>query len=117
MTVAGDGKCVYISLRPRSTQPRAENGGYLSSADWGIDEQELEAAFTPRTKLLVINTPNNPLGKIYTREELEKIAALCIKHNVICVADEVYEHITYDRPLTRICKLSFLFFLSKASNN
>ncbi len=66
---------------------------------------ELEAAFTSKTKVIVINTPNNPLGKIYSREELEKVAELCIKHNVICIADEVYEFITYDKPHIRIATL------------
>jgi aspartate/methionine/tyrosine aminotransferase len=49
-----------------------------------------------------MNTPNNPLGKIYTKEELEFLSDLCKKHNVIVASDEVYEHITYDREHIRI---------------
>lgn len=57
---------------------------------------ELESAFGPRTKLLVLNTPHNPTGKVFTEEELRAIADLCIEHDVMVLSDEVYEHITFD---------------------
>lgn len=68
----------------------------LYPPDWHFDPDELRAAFTPRTKAIVINTPNNPTGKVFTREELELIAALCHEWDVIAITDEIYEHILYD---------------------
>ena len=94
-------KIVYVTLRPPSGEP-AKSDGYIYANDWCWDEKELESAFTSKTRAILINTPNNPLGKVYTCKELEKIAELCIKHNVICVSDEVYEHYTFDNPHIRI---------------
>ncbi len=68
----------------------------LREPDWTFDEDELRAAFNPRTRGIVINTPNNPTGKVFTREELTLIAELCVEHDVIAFTDEIYEHITYD---------------------
>lgn len=68
----------------------------LRSPDWHIDPDELAAAFGPRTRLILVNSPHNPTGKVYSRAELETIAALCQKWNVIALSDEVYEHITFD---------------------
>ncbi|MCS6816038.1 MAG: aminotransferase class I/II-fold pyridoxal phosphate-dependent enzyme [Blastocatellia bacterium] len=68
----------------------------LHPPDWRFDPDELRAAFTSRTKAIIINTPNNPTGKVFTREELELIAALCHEWDVIAVTDEIYEHILYD---------------------
>jgi aminotransferase len=68
----------------------------LRYPDWSFDAAELEAAFNPRTKAIVINTPNNPTGKVFTRDDLQAIAALCLKHDVYAVTDEIYEHILYD---------------------
>ena len=68
----------------------------LREPDWSFDPEELAAAFGNRTKAIVINTPNNPTGKVFTREELEQIAALCRKWDVVAVTDEIYEHILYD---------------------
>ena len=68
----------------------------LRAPDWSFDEKELAKAFNRRTKAIVINTPNNPTGKVFTRAELETIAALCCKWNVLAVTDEVYEHIIYE---------------------
>lgn len=68
----------------------------LSPPDWRFDPDELRAAFTPRTKAIVINTPNNPTGKVFTREELEFIADLCLQWDVLAITDEIYEHILYD---------------------
>jgi aspartate/methionine/tyrosine aminotransferase len=68
----------------------------LREPDWSFDPAELARAFGNRTKAIVINTPNNPTGKVFTREELLEIAALCRKWDVIAVTDEIYEHILYD---------------------
>ena len=50
----------------------------------------------------MLNSPSNPLGKVYTRAELEQVAALCLKHNCLCLCDEVYHQLTYDAPFERI---------------
>ncbi len=68
----------------------------LRSPDWHFDPDELAATFGPRTRLIIVNCPHNPTGKVYSRAELETIAALCRKWNVIALSDEVYEHITFD---------------------
>jgi aminotransferase len=64
--------------------------------DWSYDADELRAAFNNRTRAIIINTPNNPTGKVFTRDELEEIAALCRQWGTIAVTDEIYEHILYD---------------------
>jgi aminotransferase len=68
----------------------------LREPDWSYDPSELERAFSNRTKAIVINTPGNPTGKVFTREELSHIAELCAKWGAIAVTDEIYEHILYD---------------------
>jgi aspartate/methionine/tyrosine aminotransferase len=68
----------------------------LHTPDWHFDPQELENAFNNRTRAIIINTPNNPTGKVFSREELQFIAGLCQKWNVLAVTDEIYEHIVYD---------------------
>lgn len=68
----------------------------LREPDWTFDHGELERAFGNRTKAIIINTPNNPTGKVFRREELQLIAALCRKWDVVAVTDEIYEHMLYD---------------------
>ena len=68
----------------------------LAPPEWTFDERELEAAFTDRTRGIVINTPNNPTGKVFSREELDVIARLCQTWDAVVFTDEIYEHITYD---------------------
>ncbi len=68
----------------------------LRRPDWSFDEKELAAAFNNKTKAIILNTPNNPTGKVFTREELQCIADLCQKWDVLCITDEIYEHMTYD---------------------
>src|SRR5438132_9987181 len=65
-------------------------------AGWSFEPDELVAAFNDKTKAIIINTPNNPTGKVFTRQELETIAALCRKWDAIAISDEIYEHIIYD---------------------
>jgi aminotransferase len=72
---------VFVPLRPSA---------------FGFDPDELARAFTPRTKAIIVNSPNNPTGRVLTRAELETIAGLCREHDVIAVTDEIYEHILYD---------------------
>jgi aspartate/methionine/tyrosine aminotransferase len=68
----------------------------LREPDWAFDPDELAAAFSNRTRAIIINTPNNPTGKVFTRDELELIARLCQQWDVIAITDEIYEHILYD---------------------
>jgi len=68
----------------------------LSPPDWTFDEKELSAAFGAHTKAIILNTPNNPTGKVFTRGELEFIRDLCVRWNAYCITDEIYEHILYD---------------------
>jgi N-succinyldiaminopimelate aminotransferase len=68
----------------------------LTPPHWRLPREELAAAFGPKTKLLVLNSPNNPSGKVFDAEELAFIAALLDRHGAVAVCDEVYEHLTYD---------------------
>jgi aspartate/methionine/tyrosine aminotransferase len=68
----------------------------LEPPDFSFDPERLARAFTPRTKAIVFNSPNNPTGKVFSRRELEVIAELCQRHNVIAITDEIYEHMVYD---------------------
>lgn len=75
----------YVPLRPSE------------SGEWIFDADELRAAFNPRTRAIVLCNPNNPTGKVFTRDELSFIARLCIEHDALCFTDEIYEHIIYPR--------------------
>ena len=68
----------------------------LHEPDWSIDPDELRAAFSPKTRGIVLNSPHNPTGKVFTRDELHLIAALCIEHDVIAFTDDIYEHIVFE---------------------
>ena len=68
----------------------------LHAPDWTFDEQELRAAFTNKTRALILNTPHNPTGRVFTHEELTLIANLCLEHDVTVISDEVYEHLLFD---------------------
>jgi aminotransferase len=70
----------------------------LRAPDWTFDEAELRAAFSDRTRIIVINTPHNPTGKVFTRAELELLSELCQRHDTLVVTDEIYEHIQYLGP-------------------
>ncbi len=73
--------------------------------DYSIDEDALTLAFNKKTRALILNTPNNPCGKVFRKEELKLIADLCIEHDVIAVTDEIYEHILYGRQHISIASL------------
>ena len=85
-SVLSGAKPVFVKLRP----PAAAGG------EWTFDERELRAAFHHQTKAIILNTPNNPTGKVFTRPELELIRDLCVEFNVLAITDEIYEHIIYD---------------------
>ena len=70
----------YVALRP---------------PDWSYDPTELKQAFTSRTRAVVINTPHNPTGKVFSAQELQEIAQLCVEHGVTAITDEIYEHLVY----------------------
>ena len=77
---------------PRFVLLRPPDGAH---AQWWFDEAELRQAFGPKTRLVVVNTPHNPTGKVYTRGELELIRDLCAEHGALVLSDEVYEHVVY----------------------
>jgi N-succinyldiaminopimelate aminotransferase len=68
----------------------------LRAPHWSIDPAELAKLFSPKTKLILVNTPHNPTGKVFSAEELQLIASLCQKNDTVAVTDEVYEHIIFD---------------------
>ena len=76
----------FVSLRP----PQDPGG------EWTFDSQELREAFQHHTKAIILNTPNNPTGKVFSRKELELIRDLCVEYNVLAITDEIYDHILYD---------------------
>src|SRR5450631_3366658 len=76
----------FVKLRPPSTD----------DGEWTFDPQELRAAFHGNTKAIIVNTPNNPTGKVFSLSELELIRDLCVEFNVLAITDEIYEHILYD---------------------
>ncbi|XP_071457119.1 kynurenine--oxoglutarate transaminase 1 isoform X3 [Marmota flaviventris] len=92
MTLMAGGRPVFVSLKPSPTQ----DGELDSSSNWRLDPTELASKFTSRTKALVLNTPNNPLGKVFSKAELELVARLCQQHDVLCISDEVYQWLVYD---------------------
>jgi aminotransferase len=67
----------------------------LHPPDWTFDLEELRAAFSAKTKAIIINNPHNPTGKVFTADELMQITGLCLEFGALCIADEIYEHITY----------------------
>lgn len=84
---------VLSGARPRFVKLRPPSDG---RHEWTFDENELRAAFDEHTKAIIVNTPNNPTGKVFTRAELELIRDLCIEFDVLAITDEIYEHILYD---------------------
>ena len=85
-SVLSDAKPKFVKLRP----PARPDG------EWTFDEKELRRAFDRHTKAIILNTPNNPTGKVFARAELELIRDLCLEFDVLAITDEIYEHILYD---------------------
>lgn len=83
ITMAG-GVPKFVPLRPNT------------EGSWDLDMDELKQVISPKTRMLVLNTPNNPTGKCFTRDELQAIADLCIEHDILVLADEVYDHLLFD---------------------
>lgn len=77
----------------------------LRPPDFRLDPDELRAAFSPRTRLVVVNTPHNPTGRVFDRAELEAVAALCVEFDAVAVVDEVYEEMVYDGEHVRLATL------------
>ena len=77
----------------------------LQPPDWTFDPDELRRAFSARTRAIVVNTPHNPTGKVFSRPELEVIAELCLEHGAIAITDEIYEHLVYRGRHTSIATL------------
>ncbi len=80
--------CIIAGAQPRFVP--------LEPPDFGFDPERLERAVTPRTRAIVFNSPNNPSGKVFSRSELETIADVCLRHDLLAITDEIYEHIVYD---------------------
>lgn len=94
----------FVTLRAPGTDKDATSrctplGG---EGQFWFDPHELAAAFTPRTRAILVNTPHNPTGKVFSHEELKLISELCIRHGVIAITDEVYEHLTFEPQLPHI---------------
>ncbi|KAF8981514.1 1-aminocyclopropane-1-carboxylate synthase 1 [Cyathus striatus] len=85
------GKPVYVPLHPPTDVTDKP-----TSNDWTIDIDELRRAITPRTKMIIVNTPHNPVGKVFSRKELEDIAALAEEFNLLVMSDEVYDCLVFD---------------------
>jgi aminotransferase len=68
----------------------------LAEPDWALDSDALKAAITPKTRAIVLNTPSNPGGKVFSRAEIEQIASVCIEHDLFLITDEIYEYFVYD---------------------
>jgi len=81
-----------VVLRPPPAQART-----ATTAPFSFDPDELRRAFSARTRMFLLNTPHNPTGKVFTRDELAFIAELCIEHDIIAITDEVYEHLAFAR--------------------
>lgn len=90
MTVLAGGKPIHVPLTPKLV-----SGEELTSDCWRLDMSELESKISKRTKMLIINTPHNPLGKVFDLDELEALADVCVRHNLVCVSDEVYEWLVF----------------------
>jgi aspartate/methionine/tyrosine aminotransferase len=80
----------------RLTEPAGRHTRSGEATTWSFDPDELAAAFSNRTRAIIVNSPNNPTGKVFTRDELEQIAGLCRHWGAIAITDEIYEHILYD---------------------
>ena len=93
-------------LVPIPLHPPSENAHTTcSSAEWRVDMGEFKAAITPRTKMIILNNPHNPVGKVFSREELEAIGRLAVEHNIIILSHEVYDRLYYKK-FVRIGSLS-----------
>lgn len=79
------GKPVYVPIRA----PEGASTGNVQASEWKLDVDEFKAAITPKTKMVFINTPHNPVGKVFTEDELRAIGKVCEEHDLLICADEV----------------------------
>ena len=91
----------YVPLQP----PKNGATHKTSAADWTVDPVVLEETINSKTRMIVLNSPHNPVGKVFSKSELEAIGALCVKNNILILSDEVYDRLYYV-PFTRIASLS-----------
>ena len=89
----GEPHALYKPFKLTAAQRRVVQ---LRAPDYTFDPAALEAAITPRTRVLLLNSPHNPTGKVFAREELELIARLCVERDLVAITDEVYEHLVFD---------------------
>ena len=87
-----DANITFVGAKARYVPLRAPDARH---SEWWFDPAELEASFGPRTRLLILNSPHNPTGKVFTRQELELLGELCARYDVKVLSDEVYEHIVF----------------------
>ena len=93
--------CAMAGVRPRfvSLTPVTDDTG---RATFAFDPEALRSSITPRTRAILLNTPHNPTGKVFSRDEMDLIASLCTEHDLFAVTDEVYEHLTFEDDLPHI---------------
>lgn len=96
------GKVVYVPINP----PKDMDERIVKGTEWTIDYEQFSNAITDKTKAVIINTPHNPIGKVFTREELTNIGNICVKKNVVIISDEVYEHLYFTDSFTRVATIS-----------
>lgn len=96
------GKVVYVPINP----PKDLNVRNTKGSEWTINFQQFKNSITEKTKAVIINTPHNPIGKTFTKEELTELGNICVKYNVIIISDEVYEHLYFVNEFPRIATLS-----------
>jgi len=94
-------KVVYVPLTP----PKDGSEKLTSAGDWTFDIEVFEKAITDKTRMVVLNSPHNPIGKIFSEQELRAVGEICVKHNIIILSDEVYDTLYYKK-FTRVATLS-----------
>ncbi|PQE06941.1 kynurenine aminotransferase protein [Rutstroemia sp. NJR-2017a WRK4] len=92
----------YVSLHP----PAGSESKTSSGNTWTLKMDELRAAITPKTKLLILNNPHNPIGKVWTPDELRDIGELCVRNGILMVSDEVYSRVAFTPNFTRLSTIS-----------
>ena len=90
-----DSYAAAVSMAGATVRPVMLRPPRPGQPSWWYEAAELEAAFGPRTRVVVVNSPHNPTGKVFSRTELEAIAACCLRHDAVALTDEVYEHLVY----------------------
>lgn len=95
------GKVVYVPLHPPTNGATQKT----SASEWALDVAEFEAAITDRTRMVVLNSPHNPIGKVFSEQELRAVAEICVKRKIVILSDEVYDSLYYV-PFTRVATLS-----------